>query len=137
MFKSLEKPQLESQIVNSEQVGETVVGQSVKLEGDFSSDENVRIEGDVSGTVKTGKNLIVGEAANLEADIFAENAVIAGRISGNLDIKDRLELKETSKVTGDIKSGVLSVAAGALFTGQCTMNDETKEAVDVVKKKEE
>ncbi|MFC1618234.1 polymer-forming cytoskeletal protein [Patescibacteria group bacterium] len=112
--------------------GETIVGQSVKLEGDFSSDENVRIDGDVSGTLKTSKDLMVGEGASVEADIFAENATIAGKVSGNIDVKNKLELQETARITGDVKTAVLSVAAGAIFSGQCNMTDESKEAVDAV-----
>jgi len=119
-----------------EGTGETVVGRSVKLEGDFSSDENVRIEGDVSGTLKTSKNLEVGDGATVEADVFAENATIAGRVSGNIDIKEKLELQESAKITGDIKTGVLMVAAGAKFSGQCAMNEEGEPAVDVVKKED-
>lgn len=117
--------------------GETVVGKSVKLEGDFSSDENVCIDGEVSGTLKTSKNLEIGEGASVEADVFAANATIAGRVSGNLDVKDKLELLESAKVTGDIKTGILSVAAGATFTGQCAMSGEDQPAVDAVKKEEE
>lgn len=117
--------------------GETVVGKSVKLEGDFSSDENVRIDGEVSGTLKTTQNLVIGSGAAVEADVFAENATISGRVSGNLDIKNKLELTESAKITGDIKTGVLSVADGAVFSGQCSMTDEDQPAVDMVKQEEE
>lgn len=113
--------------------GQTVVGKSVKLEGDFSSDENVRIDGSVSGTVKTSQNLEVGAGAVVEADVFAENASIAGQVSGNLDIQNKLELQASAKITGDIKTGVLEVAAGASFTGQCEMNAPAKEEDEPVK----
>ena len=114
-------------------VGETVVGHSVKLEGDFSSDENVRIDGSVSGTVKTNKNLMIGERASVEADVFADNATIAGRVNGNIDVKTKLELLETARIAGDIKAGVLSITAGAVFSGQCSMSTEKGDGVDAVK----
>ena len=122
--------------VSTPSPGETTVGKSVRLEGDFSSDENVHIDGQVSGTLKTSKDLVVGEGASLEADVFAENATISGEISGNLDIKNKLELTETARITGDIKAGVLSVAGGAMFTGQCSMSSG-EEPVDAIKKTEE
>jgi len=134
MFQRREDGGLPVSTNSDEGAGETVVGRSVKLEGDFSSDENVRIDGDVSGTLKTSKNLEIGSGANVEADVFAENATVAGRISGNIDVKDKLELQASAKVTGDIKTGELIVAGGAKFTGQCSMTDEDKPAVDVVKK---
>ena len=117
--------------------GETVVGKSVKLEGDFSSDENVRIDGEVSGTLKTTQNLVIGSGATVEADVFAENATVSGRVSGNIDVKNKLELTENAKITGDIKTGVLSVAAGASFSGQCAMSDTEQPSVDLVKKDNE
>ena len=132
MFQKKDEPQTYSPKTETAPQGETVVGKSVKLEGDFSSDENVHIDGEVSGTLKTSKNLVVGEGAEVEADVFAENASISGKISGNLDVKDKLEFTETARITGDIKTGTLSVATGAIFTGQCNMSDDSKEDIDAV-----
>src|SRR5512147_1137698 len=89
---------------------ETVIAPSVRVEGDFVSEGNVRIEGQVTGSISTERDLIVGEAAKITANIQARNGVIAGELHGNLRVFDRLELSSTARIHGDIQAKVLSVA---------------------------
>lgn len=100
---------------------ETVIGPSVKVEGDFVTEGNVIVEGMICGTIKTSKNLKVGPKSKIFANISAENALISGEIQGNLKINDRLELTSTGKIYGDIKVGTLIVAAGSILNGKCQM----------------
>lgn len=97
---------------------ETVIAPSVRVEGDFVSEGNVRIEGEVKGSISTERDLIVGENAKITAGVQARNAVIAGELHGNLRVFDRLELASTARIYGDIQSKVLSVAPGAMMKGQ-------------------
>jgi len=106
--------------------GETIVGNSVKLEGDLISDENISINGKVSGKVATSKNLGIGETAEVKANIEAENIVIAGKVEGDVKAREKLEITETGKVTGNISAKTLAVSPGALFSGQCVMEGEGK-----------
>ena len=101
---------------------ETVVGASVKIEGDLVSEGDIRVEGSVVGKIKTSKNLYVGSASHIEADIDAVNAVIAGQVKGEIKIKDSLLLQETGKVSGNISCVKLSITEGAKFTGSCAMS---------------
>ena len=96
---------------------ETIIAQGVKVEGDFTSEGNVFIEGDVSGRIQTNQDLRVGEMAKIQADIRAKNAIIAGEIHGNLSIEGTLELIASSKIFGDVTTKVLSVAPGAMLNG--------------------
>lgn len=105
---------------------ETVIGPSVKVEGDFVTEGNVIVEGMICGTIKTSRNLKVGPKSRIFANISAENALISGEIQGNLKISDRLELTSTAKIFGDIKVGTLIIAAGSILNGKCQMG-ATKE----------
>jgi cytoskeletal protein CcmA (bactofilin family) len=107
---------------------ETVIAQGVKVEGDFTSEGDVVIEGDVTGSVKTAQHLRVGEAAHIQADVSAAEAIVAGEVRGNLVVAGKLELLETSRVHGDIEASVLSVAPGAKLNGRITMNGEATAA---------
>lgn len=100
---------------------ETVVGPSVKIQGDLNSEGNIKIEGQVAGKVKTSQNVFVSPGAKIAADVLAGNAVIGGEISGNLKISGHLVLQGTAHVAGDIACTVLRVEDGALFTGKCSM----------------
>lgn len=123
MFKGMPKMSQET----SEQ---TIVGNSVKLEGDLVLDEDIIINGKVSGKVSTSKNLDIGETAEVKANLEAENIVIAGKVEGDIKAKEKLEITATGKVKGNIAAKVLSVAPGALFSGQCTMEEEGKAEVE-------
>ena len=103
---------------------ETVIAPSVRVEGDFVSEGNVRIEGEVKGSISTERDLIVGENAKITAGVQARNAVIAGELHGNLRVFDRLELASTARIFGDIQSKVLSVAPGAMMKGQLVIGLE-------------
>ena len=100
---------------------ETVVGSSVKIEGDLVSDGDIRVEGAVSGKIKTTKNLYIGPESQIEADVEAGNAVIAGFVKGEINIKDNLLIQETGKVSGNISCSRLSITEGARFSGSCSM----------------
>ncbi|OIO51996.1 MAG: hypothetical protein AUJ19_02965 [Parcubacteria group bacterium CG1_02_58_44] len=103
---------------------ETIISASVKLEGDFVSQGNVLIEGEVVGSLKTEKDLRVGERARISADVTAASAIVAGEVRGNIDISDRLELEPTAKVFGDIRTADLVIASGAVVCGKITMGSE-------------
>lgn len=100
---------------------ETIVGPSVKVEGNFVSKGNIRVEGQVVGSIKTEKDLKVGEKAKITANISAVNAFIAGEIKGNVKARDRLEMASTAKIFGDVEAKTLIINAGAVLNGKCTM----------------
>lgn len=100
---------------------ETVVGPSVKIQGDLNSEGNIRIEGQVTGKVKTTQNVYAGQASKIAADVLAGSAVIAGEVQGNMKISGNLVLQSTAKVLGDIACAILRVEDGAQFTGKCSM----------------
>lgn len=101
---------------------ETVVGPSVKIQGDLNSEGNIKIEGQVSGKVKTTQSVILNQGAKIVADVAAGNAVIGGEVQGNLKISGHLILQGTAIVAGDIACAVLRVEDGAQFSGKCAMN---------------
>jgi cytoskeletal protein CcmA (bactofilin family) len=116
---------------------ETVIGPSVHVEGNFVADGDIVIEGVVSGSIKTEKNLHIGQNAKIYADIWAANAVIAGEVQGNLRIKESLELTGTSKVFGDVKTKNITITSGACLHGKCNAGDDKKtkfEKIDDLKK---
>lgn len=101
---------------------ETVVGPSVKIQGDLNSEGNIKIEGQVSGKVKTTQSVFVIAGAKIAADVLAGNAIVGGEVQGNLKISGHLILQSTAKVAGDISCQILRVEDGAQFTGKCAMN---------------
>jgi len=102
---------------------ETIIGPSVKVEGDFKADGNVIIEGQVNGSFKTKKNLRIGEGAKIKASIEAENAWVSGQIKGNVIVKNHLELSPSAKIKGDIETQILTMETGSQVNGNVKMGE--------------
>ena len=100
---------------------DTIIGQSVKVKGDFDGQGNVIIEGEFEGTLKTTGNLFIGEKAKLITNITCNNAKILGIVQGNLVLNGCLELGKNSVITGDIKASALSVEQGAIIIGSVSI----------------
>lgn len=100
---------------------ETIIGPSVKVEGNFTGEGDLIIEGMLVGTLNTKNNLKIGSSAVVEATVRANNAFIAGRVKGNITIKGRLEITGSAVIVGDIKAAILSIESGALIQGNVAM----------------
>ncbi|MBI5466995.1 MAG: polymer-forming cytoskeletal protein [Candidatus Kerfeldbacteria bacterium] len=100
---------------------ETLIGASVKVEGNFVGAGDVVVEGHVAGTLKTSKNLRIGPAAVVKADIEAANIWVAGEIRGHVKCAGKIELAPTAKIFGNVDSQSIAVAHGAILHGKVTM----------------
>ncbi|MFA6106149.1 MAG: polymer-forming cytoskeletal protein [Patescibacteria group bacterium] len=105
---------------------ETIVGPSVKVKGDFHCGGNIIVEGEVEGNLICGNMLQIKSGSKITADVTAKEAVIGGEIKGNVKIIGFLEITETAKIFGDIEAGIISIAKGAFFNGNCAMNKESR-----------
>ncbi len=100
---------------------DTVIGSSIKIEGDLVSNGSIIVEGEVIGSVKTASNVRIGDRAKVIANLEAKEALISGKVEGNVTVQDKIELLETAEVSGDIQARTVIIAAGAIFNGKCTM----------------
>lgn len=112
---------------------ETVLGTNSTLEGHLRSSANVRLDGTFTGTLEIGGNVLVGETAQINADINAKNISIAGAVRGNVNGK-KVQLLRTGRIWGDIRATALTTEEGAFIDGKITMisqQDEVPEPADV------
>lgn len=100
---------------------ETIIGPSVKVEGNFKGEGDLVIEGVLVGSLQTKNNLKVGQNAIVDANIKANNAFISGKVKGNIQVKGKLEVSGTAVILGDIKAQILSIESGALLKGNLDM----------------
>lgn len=110
-----------NQDINSSKNIETIIGPSVKVEGDFRGEGDLIIEGILIGNLQTKNNLKIGQNAVVEAEIKANNAFISGKVKGNITVKGKLEITSTAIILGDIKAQILSIESGALLKGKLDM----------------
>ena len=109
----------------AEQGGEvTIVGQGARLEGTVVSAGSLRIDGQVKGQINAEGDVLLSPQSQVEADIRAQNVVVAGRFKGGINVKGRAELARGGRVEGDITSKTLVVEEGSIFQGQSIMDQQ-------------
>lgn len=119
-------------------VAETIVGTSVKLKGNLQSNGDITVDGSVNGEIKTKGTVNIGPNANVIANVKAKKVTVAGTVQGNIEAVERLTITETGRVYGDIIANLLSISAGAIFTGKSAMVEKVKEpTIEPVAEKEE
>ena len=101
---------------------ETIIGPTVHVDGNFTGAGDVVVEGQVSGTLKTSKNLRIGEQAIIKADIEASNITVGGEIRGHVNCLGRIEILPTGKIFGNVDTKTIAVAHGAVLHGKITMS---------------
>lgn len=118
---------------------ETFIGPSVKMEGNFSGEGDVVIEGILVGTVATKGDVRIGQNAVIEAEIKAKNAYIAGKVKGNLIVSNLLKLASTAIIFGDVKTMSIGIDEGAVLNGKVLMSRDkaVKEAAQSEKPQQE
>lgn len=101
-----------------------VIGVDTIVEGNIISKGDIRIDGQLKGSIKTSAKMVLGSSGKIEGDVDAKSADISGVVNGNLNVSDILYLKQSSKVYGDIKTGKLVVESGGEFNGKCVMSGQ-------------
>lgn len=101
-----------------------LLGAGTEFDGKLSFKGTVRIDGKFSGEIKAEGTLIVGEEANLNAEVFVNTLVLKGHMSGNVTATNAVELVKTGKLHGNITTPSLSVEKGAVFQGQSKMDEK-------------
>jgi cytoskeletal protein CcmA (bactofilin family) len=107
-----------------------VLSSDVEIKGTIKFTNDLVIDGRIEGEIHSDGNLTVGENARLKAEIKTATVVVYGKVHGNITATERVELKATAEVVGDIKSKTLSIEAGAIFVGKSTVGSpaQTQEA---------
>lgn len=91
------------------------------MEGDLHFEQNFRIEGRFTGTIRSEGDLVVGEKGEVEGEIRTGRVVVTGTVRGRIAVSRRAEIGPGGKVFGDIETPALIVDDGAFFEGRCQM----------------
>ena len=112
------------------------------VEGTIKSESDIRIDGTIKGSLTCKAKVIIGPTGFIEGEIRCANAVVEGRFEGTMQVAELLNVRETAKVSGDVKTNKLIVQSGAVFNVSCVMGaassngkvDSIKAAKTFVKK---
>lgn len=105
------------------------IGSTVVFSGDLSGDEDLEILGQVKGRVELPSHqLIVGESGRIEAEVKAKCVLVLGRVAGNVEASERVEIQESGVVEGDVRAPRLLVQEGAVVNGTIEMTKTAETA---------
>ena len=105
-----------------------IIGEGSTLTGNLNSSGNIRLEGKVKEDITSSSKVACGETSIVDGNVTADNAEIAGKVTGKVTVNDLLILKSSAKIQGDISTNNLVIESGASFNGACAMG--TEESVD-------
>jgi len=95
------------------------VGKSVIFKGDLISSEDMTIDGRVEGTIEVrDHSLVIGPDADIRADIIAKTVTVHGNVTGTITANEKVDIKDSGVVEGDILSPRLAMADGAVLRGR-------------------
>ncbi len=100
--------------------------QGSRLEGNVTSENDFRIDGEFVGNLKCKARVIIGPAGDFKGEIECENAIIEGKLKGKLLIHQVLEVREGAFIEGDVNTNKLMVQAGSVFDVKCNMGDKQR-----------
>jgi cytoskeletal protein CcmA (bactofilin family) len=101
----------------------TVIAQGTEMDGKFSCTENVRLDGVIKGEVRVTKRIVMGQDGRVVGNIWATDAVIKGRINGDISVSESLHLTETAVIEGNIAAKTMIVDEGARYNGTCKIGE--------------
>jgi len=99
----------------------TVIGKETEFKGTLKNNESIRIDGKFKGEIQTEGEVIVGNGAEVQANIKAKSVSIAGKVVGDVDCEERVELFSSGSLRGKVKASNLTIDDGAFFNGECKM----------------
>ena len=99
------------------------LGKDMEFEGKFSFTGTSRIDGKFSGEIFSSGTLIVGESATIKSQIHVGEAIINGEVHGDISAENRIEIGVPGKLFGNIQTPRLVIEEGAIFKGNCKMEN--------------
>jgi len=101
----------------------SVIDRHSTFDGVFNSSRDLRIDGEVKGTIECQGTLFVAQGANVNAKIEAENVTVAGDLNGEVNCRGRLQIMPSGRLRGKVNTQTLVISEGAYYEGQLDMAD--------------
>jgi cytoskeletal protein CcmA (bactofilin family) len=104
---------------------DTILSSDIDFSGVLNFEKPFLIRGKVSGEIKASGLLVIDEEAVINADIATSRMVIRGFVKGNITATEKVEITGTGRLEGDISAPEISMEAGCVFNGRCTMTEKS------------
>lgn len=103
--------------------GFATIGPSIYIKGDLTGEEDLIIQGHVEGTINLKQNnLTIGQEGKVSANIYAHTITVEGSIKGDVFGEEKVIIKKTGTVHGNVTAPRISLEDGAKFKGSMDMD---------------
>lgn len=102
-----------------------VLNSDVEVKGKLRFTDDLLIDGTVEGEIQSEGILSVGQNAVIKAEISTKSVIVHGKVLGNITVTDRVELKSTAELVGDIQAASLAIESGAVFIGRSAVGSSS------------
>ncbi len=99
----------------------TILGQGSSFDGKLTFEGAVRIDGAFSGEIHTEGTLVIGQTAEVRAQIVAARVVVQGTVRGDVSATESIQVLAPARIYGTLSTPELEIQRGALFEGSCHM----------------
>jgi len=98
------------------------IGKSVVIKGEVNGREDLTVEGSIDGTMDLREHVLtIGPHGHIKAEIFAKVAIVEGTVTGTITASEKVDLRKTGSVDGDLVAPRVAIAEGAYFRGRVQM----------------
>lgn len=97
---------------------ETIIGEQVTIKGAVSFEKLLRVDGTFEGQIDSQGEIIIGPKGFVKANLDLKSAFIAGKVEGNITVKERVVLRARAEIRGDITAPLLSIDEGVSIIGR-------------------
>lgn len=104
------------------EVSRSTVAEDIEIVGSIKCASNIQLDGKLNGDLSCNGNAVIGSNAVIKGNISVESVTIMGQVNGNVAARDRIELKSTARLNGDIRAKRLTVEDGVTFVGKSEVN---------------
>jgi cytoskeletal protein CcmA (bactofilin family) len=115
----VQQPTIETPRAATSSVGEQAsISKGLSIKGEITGTESLFIDGKVEGSISIpGNRVTVGKNGNVTASISAREIVVLGKLKGNVNATDRVDIRAEGALTGDVAAARISIEDGAFFKG--------------------
>jgi cytoskeletal protein CcmA (bactofilin family) len=101
------------------------IGKSVVIRGELTGNEDLYLDGEIEGNINLRDHkLVIGPNGKIKATITARDVVVHGRVEGNVVASERVELKRSSTLSGDVATRRIVIEDGAVFKGSIDIKEQ-------------
>jgi cytoskeletal protein CcmA (bactofilin family) len=108
--------------MNNANPGKNVLSSDVEIKGNLKFSGELAFDGKLDGEIQTEGTLTLGDGAIINGNINAQSVIVRGKVTGNINAKEKVEIKTKAELFGDIRASKLVIEEGVTYVGKTEVN---------------